>query len=232
MTLIRDNNEFGFRIHGSRPVVVSAVERGTSAEHKGLEVGDIVVLVNNVNVLDMPHSEVVKLAHTGKFLVMFVQIISRSLCLGSNKLTIEVANTSTSFKTETCKENEPSIIINGYLKRFVEKLADQYASRDKMTNTKLWRRRWFVLKSDACLYWYHNPKSIEPIGAISLQGYCAGLVNECLFGQEHLFRLVGYGSTAAKYFAAIDHDTALQWVKALNNNCVRFNNVSAPLRFH
>ena len=66
---------------------------------------------------------------------------------------------------------------------------------------------------------------MEPVGAISLQGYCTGIVNETLFGQEHLFRLVGYGSSTPKYFAAIDHDTAMQWVKALNQNAVRFSNV-------
>lgn len=67
---------------------------------------------------------------------------------------------------------------------------------------------------------------MEPIGAISLQGYCAGMVNECLFGQEHLFRLVGYKTTKCKYLAAIDHATAIQWVKALNKNSIQYSNVN------
>lgn len=67
---------------------------------------------------------------------------------------------------------------------------------------------------------------MEPIGAISLQGYCAGMVNECLFGQEHLFRLVGYKTTKCKYLAAIDHATAIQWVKALNQNSIQYSNVN------
>lgn len=143
----RESGEFGFRIHGSKPVVVSAIEPDTPAETSGLEVGDIVLAVNGISVLDKSHSEVVKIAHAGSdtlTLEVGNKIFEASYLLISIFLTLKVARTCgvLSPVSADASENEP--IYSSYLWKL------------SSSPTNKWIRRWFVLKKDNCLYFYKN----------------------------------------------------------------------------
>ncbi|XP_049706947.2 titin homolog isoform X2 [Helicoverpa armigera] len=155
----RGNEEFGFRIHGSKPVVVSAIEPDTPAETSGLEVGDIVIAVNGINVLDKTHSEVVKIAHSG-----------------SEILELEVARTC-EVVASLAHEGGPAALYSGYLWR---------AAPVRPHHPPRWTRRWFVLKRDNCLYYYKTDSSIHPVGALMLVNY---QLTEEDAGRPHGFRL-------------------------------------------
>ncbi|XP_063386355.1 serine-rich adhesin for platelets [Cydia fagiglandana] len=200
----RGNEEFGFRIHGSKPVVVSAIEPDTPAETSGLEVGDIVIAVNGINVLDKTHSEVVKIAHSG-----------------SEILELEVARTC-EVVASLAHESGPAALYSGYLWR---------AAPLRPHHPPRWTRRWFVLKRDNCLYYYKTDSSIHPVGALMLVNY---QLTEEDAGRPHGFRLQRGGGNrlqlaadsaeaAARWRAVLAHaiDTSNQrdgWLEVTMRN--------------
>ena len=125
--------EFGFRIHGAKPLVVSAIEPDTPAENSGLEVGDIIVAVNGKSVMEATHSEVVKLAHSGP------DVLELELVRTCNVLAPQLGRDGPK------KAKQEPAICAGYLWR-----------KSRMTNGSQdkWVRRWFALRRDNCLYYY------------------------------------------------------------------------------
>lgn len=171
VTIQRNNGEFGFRIHGSKPVVVSAIEKGTPAESCGLEVGDIIININGVNVLEAPHSEVVKIAHTG-----------------TDVLHMEVARTC-HVLAPVVSQALQNPLLSGYLQRL--SIGNLSAQR--------WCRRWFVLKPDNTLFWYRTPEDHEPLGALALQSHVVSRVPDA--GSPHAFRVTKYGGSTYYFSA-------------------------------
>ncbi|XP_077541649.1 uncharacterized protein LOC144153792 isoform X2 [Haemaphysalis longicornis] len=182
----KNNGEFGFRIHGSHPVVVSAIEKGTPAETCGLEVGDIIMSINGINVLEASHSEVVRIAHAG-----------------TEVLVMELARTC---HVLTPKVKEFPAIMWGYLQRL------SAAGR----GGKRWCRRWFVLKPDNRLYWYKNDKSYELVGAVMLEAVSVSRVVEAGAEHAFKVVKSPGTTSNAIYFAADDEEAAGRWISALN----------------
>ncbi|XP_063916393.1 uncharacterized protein LOC135132287 isoform X3 [Zophobas morio] len=186
----RESGEFGFRIHGSKPVVVSAIEPGTPAETSGLEVGDIVLAVNGVSVLDKSHSEVVKIAHAG-----------------SDTLSLEVARTCYALNTPD-DEHSSSALYSGYLWKL-----SGYASG---TITNKWIRRWFCLKQNNCLYYYKTDSEKQPVGVVMLFDHEIKKQSDDDEGLSKPHRFVIFKPEAVPLHLAADNGTALsRWVEVI-----------------
>ncbi|KAG5899753.1 hypothetical protein JTB14_006091 [Gonioctena quinquepunctata] len=187
----RDSGEFGFRIHGSKPVVVSAIEPGTPAETSGLEVGDIVLSVNGVSVLDKSHSEIVKIAHAG-----------------SDTLKMEVARTC--YALNPPKDDDSSkILYSGYLWKL-----NGYASG---VSSNRWTRRWFCLKQNNCLYCYKIEGDKHPVDVVMLHDQEIHRIHD---DQERISKpnsfLVQRPEGVPLYMAADSSEAQETWIGALN----------------
>ncbi|XP_023290025.1 gamma-2-syntrophin [Orussus abietinus] len=177
--------EFGFRIHGSKPVVVSAIEPDTPAESSGLEVGDIIMSVNGRGVMDATHSEVVRLAHSG-----------------TDILELEVARTCNVLAPRLSRPGPREDIadaplFSGYLWR----KAAVSSTSDK------WVRRWFALRRDNCLYYYKTDADSQPVGAVMLLKYVVDPTPEV---RPHSFTISKTGAPT-HHLAADSEEAAARW---------------------
>ncbi|KAL0126955.1 hypothetical protein PUN28_005350 [Cardiocondyla obscurior] len=194
--------EFGFRIHGSKPVVVSAIEPDTPAESSGLEVGDIIMSVNGRSVMDATHSEVVRLAHSG-----------------TDVLELEVAR--------TCNVLAPRVLRTG-AKESVEEapMCSGYLWRKSTSSCmEKWVRRWFALRRDNCLYCYKTDSDSQPVGAVMLLKYDVEQTPEL---RVHGFAIKKKGAPTLR-LAADTEEAAARWITYIREAVERNNQIDTWL---
>ncbi|XP_011697260.1 PREDICTED: uncharacterized protein LOC105455556 isoform X2 [Wasmannia auropunctata] len=191
--------EFGFRIHSSKPVVVSAIEPDTPAENSGLEIGDIIMSVCGMNVLDFTHSEIVKLAHTGP-----------------DVLELEVARTCNVLAprlAEKKESTEEAPLCSGYL------------WRKSTSSMEKWVRRWFALRRDNCLYCYKTDSDSQPVGAVMLLKYDVEQTPEL---RVHGFAIKKKGAPTLR-LAADTEEAANRWITVIREAVERNNQIDTWL---
>ncbi|XP_077990609.1 uncharacterized protein LOC144444931 [Glandiceps talaboti] len=87
-----------------------------------------------------------------------------------------------------------------------------FLHKQGQTGLKLWKKRYFALKHDHCLYYYKTDREKEPVGAIVLPNYTVTKAHDC--SKEFTFKLTKYGARTY-YLQAANEDEMSRWAGAL-----------------
>ncbi|KAK6187086.1 hypothetical protein SNE40_006334 [Patella caerulea] len=86
------------------------------------------------------------------------------------------------------------------------------------TLVKMWKKRYFVLRQDNCLYYYKTEQELDPLGAIPLSGYCISRYTDTT--KEFCFKAEKYGARTY-YFMTDNREEMSQWVGVLTEAAAR-----------
>ncbi|KAM6473193.1 uncharacterized protein PHA67_006089 isoform 1-T1 [Liasis olivaceus] len=100
---------------------------------------------------------------------------------------------------------------------------------------KGWRKRWFVLKHDGCLYYYRNKKDEgkgRPLEVTKVQGAEIGLDNS--LGKPFAFKCVPQTGNRVFYFCATSVQEMKRWVDAMEKaaHLIHQNHVWEDVTMH
>ncbi|XP_023931803.1 uncharacterized protein LOC106176737 [Lingula anatina] len=177
--------DFGFHFQGSHPPVVSTLKSGGAAEAAGLEVGDLITCINGVDIMACTHSECLQLLQSN-----------------SDSVDLEITSASNNNLPYHVGSRDSKVpMLTGYL------------LKQSSNYIKSWKKRWFVLKQDNCLYYYKTEKEKDPLGAILLSNYTITKATD--IHKRHAFKALKYGSRTY-YFVAQSEEEMSRWADALN----------------
>ncbi|XP_078533475.1 uncharacterized protein LOC144819485 [Lissotriton helveticus] len=100
---------------------------------------------------------------------------------------------------------------------------------------KGWRKRWFVLKHDGCLYYYKQKKDegkCRPLEVMKLEGSEIGI--DTTLGKPFVFRCVPQSGSRMFYFYATSNQEMKRWLEAMDKavHPVNQNHVWVDVTLH
>lgn len=183
--------DFGFHVQGSNPPMVSTVHAGSAADFAGLRKGDLIIGINGLDVVEATHAQVVQHLQESKETD------------SSERIDLVVSSDRLNARHRTASRDVTVPVCTGYLFKQCNNIL------------KTWKKRWFVLKQDNCLYYYKNEQDKDPLGAILLANYT--IVKATDINKRHAFKATKYGEGVRTYYFVAESETDMnRWATSLN----------------